>query len=521
MINVGVQNLFWTILCIFAVSVQAESTRLGRVAPSQHALVIGIDQYQHPDIMTLKGAVNDAKLLRDALRQAGVKLPKDRVLLNEKATRNAFLQAWRNMLKQAEPGDTLILTFAGHGGQESDKAPRGEKDNKDENLIFHDFDGTSGGRLTDDELYGLFKKANNYKILVVIDACHSSGMVRSNVGEKGLARLSYRTVGFLNIRGISRLPKSDEGEHHAHVTLLTAVNKDELQVPETVLNKKYHGALSWFFAQAISGKADGNQNGHLERDELDLFLSEKVSTHMNHLQKPKLLPQNDKEVSVFKLASAPQSPKPSALIPDIGIAVENGRAPVNLKHVRVDKQAFDLRFVIKAQQIEVFNQTGDKITTLSRRDAWQPVIDKLRLLKTLATQFDMRLKPIRIQLVEGDNLHQKGTFLHFTISPGDRSENLKALTLFGLGAKGELQFLYPIREYNDFLIVPRFSYSVPPITVGPSLGEENLVIVLCDTPAKELHELLLRVQPKLPAPEQMLPHLRDCQVGQYAVFSGK
>ncbi|KHD10129.1 hypothetical protein PN36_23975 [Candidatus Thiomargarita nelsonii] len=174
----------------------------------------------------------------------------------------------------------------------------------------------------------------------------------------------------------------------------------------------------------------------------------------------------------------------------------------------------------KARQIEVFNQTGDKITTLSKRDAWQPVIDKVRLLKTLATQFDMRLKPIRIELLEGDKLHQKGTFLHFTISPGNGSENLKALTIFGLGAKGELQFLYPIKEYKDSLLVEQFPYSVPEMTVGPSLGEENLVIVLCDTPAKELHKLLLRVQPKLPAPAQLLPHLGDCQVGEYAVFSG-
>ncbi len=50
------------ILCLFAISVQAEPTRFGRVQPSQHALVIGIDHYQHPDINTLKGAVNDAKL---------------------------------------------------------------------------------------------------------------------------------------------------------------------------------------------------------------------------------------------------------------------------------------------------------------------------------------------------------------------------------------------------------------------------------------------------------------------------
>ena len=41
-------------------------------------------------------------------------------MLNEQATRVAFVQAWQNLVKEAKPGDTLILTFAGHGAQEDD-----------------------------------------------------------------------------------------------------------------------------------------------------------------------------------------------------------------------------------------------------------------------------------------------------------------------------------------------------------------------------------------------------------------
>ncbi|GEM_PF-5529267 len=39
---------------------------------------------------------------------------------------------------------------------------------------------------------------------------------------------------------------------------------------EIVINGKNHGALSWYFAQALlTGKADINQNGYLERAELE------------------------------------------------------------------------------------------------------------------------------------------------------------------------------------------------------------------------------------------------------------
>lgn len=143
---------------------------------AQHALVVGINQYQRR-LLNLKGAVNDAKLLRDTLRRSPVQLPDKRVLLDARATRSAFIQAWQDMVKQAKPGDTLILTYAGNSQQQQDTAPLDEKDNKDEILIFHDFNPKhpTQGRITDDELYSLFKQANEYKILFIVDGCDWGG----------------------------------------------------------------------------------------------------------------------------------------------------------------------------------------------------------------------------------------------------------------------------------------------------------------------------------------------------------
>ncbi|RKZ77635.1 MAG: hypothetical protein DRR19_27630 [Candidatus Parabeggiatoa sp. nov. 1] len=504
------------------------------IQAQQHALVVGINHYKHADdlyLTNLEGTVNDAIVLRDALRSAHVQLPDRRVLLNAQATRAAVVRAWRDMVKQAKPGDTLILTFSGHGGQERDTAPFDEKDRKDENLLFHDFNPyrPTQGRITDDELYGLFKQASAYKILFIADACHSSGMVRSTARPSG----RFRSGGFWNIKpdappSFPTLPTQRDDKLLPHVTLITAVESDSLKVPETKINNQQHGALSWFFAKALTGKADGNQNGRLERNELAHFLTEKVSVHMKHLQKPKLLPRAD-TVSVLTLGQVSSSPSPTArpTISKIAIAVQNGYAPQGLTRARVvtTSQTFDLRFVVKNRRTDVFNNTGDKVTTLSslNMSRWQRVIDKERLLKVLATQFDMRLKPIGFTLREGDKLHKRGEVLHFSIEPGDKWERLNALTLFNLAGNGELQFLYPLTKYKDPLVERYFPYILPPAIVAKPYGGDNLVAVLCQKPAIGLHRLLANKQPNIPKPEQILSHLRGntCQVGQYAFFSSE
>jgi hypothetical protein len=496
------------------------------VQAAQHALVVGIDQYPHANKYggpsDLEGAVNDALLLRNALRRAGVQLPDKRVLLNDRATRATFIRAWRNLLKQAQPGDTLILTFSGHGiQQELDTPPLDEKDAQDEALIFYDFNSKkpNQGYIRDDEFYGLFEAAKEYKILFLVDACHSGGMVRSIKQTTG----RVRQAGVWNLsQAFPPLPtQSDNAKELAHVTHITAVKDDHITLSETAFEGKKHGALSWFFAKALNGEADGNQNGHLERSELDRFLREKVSDKMNNLQEPKLQPSADMQPVITLSSAFSRQTTPNL----VAIVVENARMPRGLKHVRKvnSSQSFDLRFVVKnRRRTQVFNNTGDKITTLptDKLQHWQRIIDKERLLKILETQFDMRLKPIRITLHEGDGLHKKGEKLHFNI---DTKERLNALTLFNLAGNGELQFLYPLTDYKDPLTISQFPYTPPSLTVKPPFGGDDLVAVLCNKPAKGLHTLLAKTQPNLPTPAQIIEKLRKnrCQVGQYAFFSSE
>jgi hypothetical protein len=495
---------------------------------NQHALVVGINQYQYADnrkLFHLEGAVNDALLLQKVLRRADVQLPNRRVLLDNEATRGAFDRAWQDMLKTANPGDTLILTFSGHGGQQTDAPPLGEEDGKDETLLFHDFNprNSTQGRITDDELYELFKNASAYNIVVVVDACHSSGMVRSVVRPSG--RIRYGGFWQIESPSLSRSTssKSDNDDNILpNVTLITAVERDSLKVPETIIDNNRHGALSWYFAKALQGKADGNQNGFLERHELSTFLREKVSNQMNNMQKPKVLPRADTK-GIIRIVKLPISRVSS----DIAIVVKPGNVPHGLKHVHLVKssQTFDLLFAVNKQQTEVFNNTGDKVTTLPTVavNRWQQIIDKERLLKVLTTQFDMRLQPIHITLREGDKLHKKGEVLHFNIEPGDKQEGLNALTLFDLAGNGELQFLYPLSIFNNPAVIRRFPYTSPPMQVTPPFGGDDLVAVLCEKPATDLHNLLEETQPNIPNPNTILSLMNNnrCQVGQYAFFSSE
>ncbi len=486
--------------------------------PTQHALVIGINKYPFlKGDWELEGAVNDAKILQKAFKQANVNT---QVLLDEQATRAGFDRAWQNMLKKAKKGDILILTFSGHGIQlNSDILPLDELDGQDEAIIFHDFNSKQGF-ITDDELYSLFEKASDYKIVVVIDACHSRGMVR---GARRSTLGKVRTAGNWPIKPtIPKQIQGDERQTLQHVTHIMGVDEEILRISEVTFEGKQHGALSWYFAQALMGYADYNFDNYLSRSELHSFLRKKVSQKTNNLQKPKLLPRAD---DTLVLASAPEPLPPSPTTILINITTENTKIPSNLRHFRSvnTSSEFDLLFQRNNNKIKAFNYTGDQITQFSNKHQnWQRLIDKARLLKFLELWFNKKYKPIDIRLREGDELHQQGEILHFTIAPGDIREGLNALTIFNLTGNGELQLMYPLANYNDPLLINDFPYHMPAMQIYPPFGGDNLVAILCKQAVTNLHKLLIEVQPNLPSPKQISKYLRGntCQVGQYAFFSG-
>jgi len=329
----------------------------------QHALVIGINKYPlTQEFDDLEAAVNDAKLIAKLVRRQGIILPDDRILLDENATRAGFDRAWRDMLIQAQPGDTLILTFAGHGSQNRDSEPFDEKDGKDESLLFYDYNHKQGF-IIDDQLYSLFEKAKSYKIVLLTDACYSSGMVRGVVRNTGRKRTGRYNI----IPSIPVLPsnEADENNQLSHVTHITAVSNDSLAIYESSFNKK-HGALSWFFAKALNGEADHNKNRYLEPDELQDFLVEKVRDKMNNQQTPKVK-TGDQQVGI-KLRSLALEANDN-LLQGLASRFNMSLKPINISLREGDgihKQGERLHFSIEPgdyreglKALTLFNLAGD------------------------------------------------------------------------------------------------------------------------------------------------------------------
>jgi hypothetical protein len=518
---------------------------------AQHALVVGINKYdgEYGNIRKqLGGPVNDATLITATLRKIGVDLPPARVLLDKEATRKNVIRAWQQMVARAKPGDTLIFTFAGHGTRIDDQPPLDEQeaqDGLDETLVLHDDQNC----LLDDELYELFYQAKQYKILFVVDACHSGGLTKRLIGGKIRATIpSACSVGAFSpplfttgrisdkmvIKGQLDLP---------NLTVISAVNAETELVTEQTFGDKTYGALSFFFAHALLGEADGDGDHQLTRLELEDFLTEKVRDKTSDKQSPLLFPAAQSLKVVVELNTATSSPTPptSFDLSELQARVENGSPPDGLQRVKwVNDNVFELLFSIQNQEViktptrtrklentKVYDSTGQyQITTIptQNRLAWQRVIDKEILLTALASQFNMSLTPVQIELTpkkKAEEVYKKGERLYFTLTPKDKNAGLNHLTLFNLAGNGELNFLYPLQRKRHRSQISRFPYSLPSLSITPPYGRDTLVVVLCQQSPTRLHQLLTENEFNLPAPQAFIDALQTqrCQIGQHAFYS--
>src|SRR5262245_15819342 len=118
--------------------------------PRIHAIVVGINTYTGRSIdgpiRALNGCVNDAD---DSERQVQRLQPSSSVRLGWDATarterrvaRESFFRTWRETLVAASAGDTILLTFSGHGSQVevAPGNPSNEADGLDETLVLTGF----------------------------------------------------------------------------------------------------------------------------------------------------------------------------------------------------------------------------------------------------------------------------------------------------------------------------------------------------------------------------------------------
>jgi len=146
---------------------------------ARNALCIGINNYPGTH-MDLQGCVNDANDWSAALAERGFKVAK---LLDDQATKAAMVKAMNDLIGKAGKGDSLVITFSGHGTYQPD-TDGDEADGLDEALCPYDLQ-TKGEALIDDEIRQIFgaRKAG-VRIVLISDSCHSGTVTRAAAAEK-------------------------------------------------------------------------------------------------------------------------------------------------------------------------------------------------------------------------------------------------------------------------------------------------------------------------------------------------
>lgn len=232
------------------------------------AVLVGVSDYLVLDA-DLKGPANDVRLMAETLQGRGLDpaamtiLSSDLAGLPEGAakgqpTREGILAAMAAVSVAAQPGDTVLFYFSGHGAQAPD-ASGDEGGGYDEILLPADAAGWKGAvggvenALIDDELQtwaqGLMDRG--VQLVGLIDACHSATGFRA-VGGQGVARvLAPEALGIPE--GAASAPATAALELHGEYVFLYSSQSDERSFEYPLADSgEWHGEFTLRLAQVLT-----------------------------------------------------------------------------------------------------------------------------------------------------------------------------------------------------------------------------------------------------------------------------
>ncbi len=458
-------------------------------------LVVGINKYPH--FQDLQGAVDDARDIKDGLEALGA--AEIVMLLDEQATREAIIAAWRRIMDRSAPGDVVVFSYAGHGGQEKEKVAGSEPDGKDETLLLHGFDPTSEKgrrqRILDNEINAWFQEARDrgVQVIFVADACHAGGATRS---------LDRRVVPGFRAGPPYDVdddpPLSPEVLAGARLTgqqlpnvLFLAATHERLRTPEVLINGRWRGALSRAFAEALRGQADSNGDGATTRTELKKHIDVNVRLWSDARQYPEFSPLSQMDEKLFRHRRPVSPAPPRAAMPGLprlrmavinlpeSEAVEVVRAIAGVDYAGPGMGA-DLTW--DAAERSVISASSDEVATDIDRAQLGAVAWKWRTLlylKMLAGRHGlaMTMRP-------DDSRHERGTRVEF----GSEPLQYPYMTVFNLAGNGAVQFLYP--RPGETVASEKGRPFRLPLRVLPPFGADHLVLIASDRPLRRLHRRL-------------------------------
>jgi len=144
-------------------------------AGAKLALVVGVGDYQDPDISDLNGPPEDAREFDTYLRGRGWYT---RVLIDAQATKANILDGLNNLVNTPSY-DYVLFYFSGHGDRSADVDPIDEIDGQDGYICPYDsVEADNSMDISDDFFTTWVRDVQSNHLAIILDSCYSGEFVR-------------------------------------------------------------------------------------------------------------------------------------------------------------------------------------------------------------------------------------------------------------------------------------------------------------------------------------------------------
>jgi hypothetical protein len=240
--------------------------------PQLHVLAVGVNEYAQHEHLRLDFAAADARDLANALLAQEVTGLYAKVnlecLVDAQATQRGFFAALRRLLSRMQPGqrDVAVIHFSGHGAQVDAEYYLLPNDVEADDLI-----GLATTSIHLRQLTSLLRSLGERgKVLVLLDACHSGGVVES--ARDGLPP---------DVEALrDELAAAGPG-----VIVLTSSTGQEVSMEHPDWQ---NGAFTEAVLEALAGRGDREGDGWLSVSELESYVVRRVRELTDNRQNPRI-----------------------------------------------------------------------------------------------------------------------------------------------------------------------------------------------------------------------------------------
>lgn len=223
-----------------------------------HILSVGINKYQNA-AYNLNYAQPDAQSFTEKLVHSGHSIFKsvNRIeIYDTDASKENIEKGFKSIIARARPEDVFLFYYAGHGTLDEENNDEYYLVPTDITKLYGDPAQLKTKGISATELRGFLTQVKSQKQIILMDACHSGGAVKSMTVRSAAA----------DEKAIVQLARS------SGVVMIASSGSKQFA---TEFDQLKHGVFTYALLEALEGKAD-NGDRKITVNELKLYMEERV-----------------------------------------------------------------------------------------------------------------------------------------------------------------------------------------------------------------------------------------------------